>query len=150
MTQGTENVAEFELPPPGAGLMTVTVSVPATEISSAPICAVTWLALTNVVNRLLPFHCSAAPDTKFEPFTVRVKAGPPRVELFGEIAAIVGTGLSSGGGGAELALPQPARNRELQRKSKNNRGFFIPARLAYSRATPCATNSALRVGVVMG
>src|SRR5260370_39242514 len=109
MTQGTENVAEFELPPPGAGLMTVTVSVPATEISSAPICAVTWLALTNVVNRLLPFHCSAAPDAKFEPFTVRLKAGPPRVALFGEMAATVGTGLVRAGAGAQLAPPQPAR-----------------------------------------
>ena len=37
ITQGTVNIAEVELPPPGAGLKTVTAPVPATEISSAPI-----------------------------------------------------------------------------------------------------------------
>jgi hypothetical protein len=57
------------------------------------------------VDRLLPFHCTPTPDTKFDPFTVRVKAVPPRVAVFGEIVAIVGTGL--GGGGELPPVPQP-------------------------------------------
>ena len=48
------NGSAFERLPPG--LATVTCAVPATAMSAAGIAAVTWLALTNVVVRLPPFH----------------------------------------------------------------------------------------------
>ena len=60
--------------------------------------------MTSVVGRALPFHCTAAPDTKFDPFTVRVNAGPPRVAALGDRAVIVGVGL---GTTPELLLPLP-------------------------------------------
>src|SRR5258708_3728089 len=40
--------------------------------------------LTKGVERLLPFHCTIAPLTKFEPLTVMVKSGPPTKILGGE------------------------------------------------------------------
>ena len=77
-------VSELEAPPPGPGLTTVTVSDPATERSSADICAVTCAAFTSDVGRALPFHCTAAPEIKFDPFTVKLNAGPP-AWLYSEI-----------------------------------------------------------------
>src|SRR5712692_6893121 len=47
----------------------------------------------NAVGRSLPFHSTTEPVTKFEPFTVRVKAAPPLSALFGEIVVIAGMGL---------------------------------------------------------
>jgi hypothetical protein len=46
----------------------------------------------NPVGRSLPFHSTTEPVTKFEPFTVRVKAAPPLSALFGEIVVIAGMG----------------------------------------------------------
>jgi hypothetical protein len=78
------NVKAFEVPPPGAGLNTVTRAVPAAAILVAGIVAVSWVALTNVVVRLLPFHCTTEPRTKPEPNTVSVKPTPPAVALAGD------------------------------------------------------------------
>src|ERR1700719_994032 len=47
----------------------------------------------NAVGRSLPFHRTTEPVTKFEPFTVRVKAAPPAAALVGEIVVIAGMGL---------------------------------------------------------
>jgi hypothetical protein len=61
-------VNEFEVPPLGAGLKTVTVAVPAAAISAAEISAMS--ALTEpllVVGRLLPFQRTTEPATKFAP-----------------------------------------------------------------------------------
>src|SRR5712691_10188214 len=46
----------------------------------------------NVVTRLLPFHFTTEAGTKFEPLTVKVKAAPCAVFLFGERLVSVGTG----------------------------------------------------------
>ena len=59
-------------------------------MSLAVTAAVTCEALTNVVLRDEPFHCTVAPDTKPLPFTVRVNAGPPAVALFGNSDDSVG------------------------------------------------------------
>ena len=59
-------------------------------ISVARMAAVTCDALTKVVVRLLPFHLTAAPAAKPDPFTVRVKAGPPGAELAGDSDASIG------------------------------------------------------------
>lgn len=85
-----------EVPPPGAGLTTVTGAVPTAVISAARMAAVNWLALTKVVTRLDPFHWTVAPFTKFEPFTVSVKFAPPAVALDGEREVSVGIGLELG------------------------------------------------------
>src|ERR1700690_1760421 len=85
-------VAGFELPPPGAGLNTVTVAVPTVAKSDAEIWAVTWLLLTNAVERLLPFHCTTEVGTKFDPFTIRVNPSEPAAVMAGDRDAIVGTG----------------------------------------------------------
>ena len=82
------NGSAFERPP--LGLTTVTCAVPATAMSAAVIAAVSWLALTNVVVRLPPFHRTVAPLAKFEPVTVKVNAGPPAGPELGESEVSVG------------------------------------------------------------
>jgi hypothetical protein len=83
----------FEVPPPGVGLNTVTVAVPAVTISEASIAAVSWVAETYVVVRFEPFHWTTEPLMKLLPFTVSVKAGPPAVAEAGLRPVVVGTGL---------------------------------------------------------
>src|SRR6267143_5615650 len=89
----TVNVWAAEVQPPGAGVTTVICGVPAVATSAAAIAAVSWVALTNVVVRPAPFHCTLAPLTKLLPVTVRVKAAPPTVALGGESDVTVGPGL---------------------------------------------------------
>jgi len=49
----------------------------------------------NAVGRSLPFHRTPEPVTKFDPFTVRVKATPPVAALVGEIVVIAGMGFTA-------------------------------------------------------
>ena len=51
-----ENVSEFDVPPPGAGLNTVTLAEPMFCTSVAVICAVNWPELLKTVVRGLPFQ----------------------------------------------------------------------------------------------
>src|SRR2546423_5097649 len=80
----TVNVWAAEVPPPGAGVTTVTDAVVAAARSVAGIAAVSWVALTNVVVRVAPFQLTVLPVTKSVPATVRVKAGPATLALVGE------------------------------------------------------------------
>src|SRR5919108_53171 len=89
----TENVCAAEVPPPGAGVTTVTVAVPAAAMSAAVMAAVSWVALTTVVVREAPFHCTVLPGTKPVPLTVSMKAAPPTVAVAGATLVMVGTGL---------------------------------------------------------
>ena len=82
-----------DVPPPGAGLVTVTVAVPAVAISAAVIAAVNCVALTNVVVLAAPLNFTTDVDTNPVPLTVRVKAAPPAVALVGEREVAVGAGL---------------------------------------------------------
>jgi hypothetical protein len=84
-----------QVPPPGAGLETVTCAVPAAAMSAAVMAACNWVALTKVVVRFEPFHRTTDPLTNPLPFTVKVKAAPPAVALEGEIEVIAGTGLGA-------------------------------------------------------
>jgi hypothetical protein len=82
--------AAFEVPPPGAGLVTVTAIVPVEAMLVAGIAAVNCVELTNVVARVEPPKLTIEPAMKFVPLTVSVKAAPPATALFGEIMVIVG------------------------------------------------------------
>src|SRR5438552_12477708 len=76
-------------------LRTVTDAEPAVAMSSAPMLAVSWVALTNVVERAVPFHSSVLPATKFVPVAVRVNAGPPAAALLGDSELSVGFGAAT-------------------------------------------------------
>ena len=82
----------MEVPPPGVGLKTVTLAVPAVAMSAARIEAVTCVEERYVVVRFVPFHLATEPEMKLVPFTVRVKAAPPAVADDGLRVEIVGTG----------------------------------------------------------
>ena len=84
----------MEVPPPGAGLKTVTLAVPAVAMSAARIEAVSWVEEPYVVVRFVPFHLTTEPEMKLVPFTVRVKPAPPAVADVGLRLVVVGTGLS--------------------------------------------------------
>jgi hypothetical protein len=82
-----------DVPPPGAGFVTVTVAVPAVAISAAVIAAVNCVALTKVVVLAAPLNFTTDVDTKPIPLTVSVKAAPPAVALVGEREVTIGAGL---------------------------------------------------------
>ena len=88
-----ENDRLPDVPPPGAGFVTVTVAVPAVAISAAAIAAVNCVALTKVVVLAAPLNFTTEVETKPVPFRVRVKAAPPAVALVGEREVAVGAGL---------------------------------------------------------
>jgi hypothetical protein len=81
----------FEVPPPGAAL--VTVAVLAAAMAAAGMAAVNCVVLTNVVVSADPPKFTIEAATKFVPLTVSVKAVPPAAVLPGEIVVIVGVGL---------------------------------------------------------
>jgi hypothetical protein len=67
----------------GPGFSTVMLAVPTVATSAAGIAAVSWELLTNVVVRFEPFHLTVEFETKLEPLTVNVKAGPPAIAELG-------------------------------------------------------------------
>ena len=82
-----------DVPPPGAGVTTVTLAVPAAAKSVAVILAASWVLLLNVVLRGCPFHCTEEVAMKFDPFRVNVKAALPGAALEGVIELNTGTSL---------------------------------------------------------
>jgi hypothetical protein len=89
----------FEVPPPGAGLVTVTAAVAAEAMAAAGMVAVNCVELTNVVLHAVAPKLTIEAATKFVPLTVSVKATPSAMALFCEIVVIVGVGLDPLGGG---------------------------------------------------
>lgn len=80
--------ATFEVPPPGAGLVTVMLAIPAEAMSVVVIVAVSWVELTKVVIRAEPLQ-----------FTVRVNAAPPGAAAAGTKGRLrKGTGLAENAG----------------------------------------------------
>ncbi len=106
-------VRAFEVPPPGAGFETVTCAEPVLAISVEGIAAVTFVPLTKVVVRLLPFQCACKPEIKPAPVSVNVKSGPPAAVLEGDRETRVGTGLEDGGGGVPPPPPQLANAKTI-------------------------------------
>jgi hypothetical protein len=80
-----------DVPPPLPPVKTVTLAVPAVAMSVAVIVAFNWVALTYVVVRLDPFHCTTEPVEKFDPVTVRAPPAPPAVVLVGDSELMAGT-----------------------------------------------------------
>src|SRR5450755_4323859 len=88
----TVKMAEFDVPPPGAGLVTVTPGVPAVLMSLARMEAVNCVALTKVVARALPLKLTTDEFMKFVPITVSVKPPLPVNANAGCNVVTVGTG----------------------------------------------------------
>jgi hypothetical protein len=99
-------VTGADVPPPGAGLVTVMLADPALAISLAGTWAVSWLALAKVVVSAVPFHFTTEFATKLAPLTVNVKVAPPTVAPVGATDATVGAGLLMGNvAGADVPPP---------------------------------------------
>jgi hypothetical protein len=115
-----------EAPPPGLGLLTVTLARPMEAIRPAGTVAVISPALTQEVESGNPFHCTVAAFSKFEPNTNRVMPGVPGATLLGAIE--VSVGMSRG-----VRLPPPPALSPPapppQPASRQN------------RRTPCSTNA---------
>jgi hypothetical protein len=97
----TEKLAAIEVPPPGAGFVTVTESVAAVAASEAGRDAVSAVELTNVVGTDLALKLTTELALKFEPLTERVNAGLPAATLVGEMLFKRGSGLFTGKGPPE-------------------------------------------------
>jgi hypothetical protein len=89
----TLNAVFALVPPPGAGLVTEILNVPAVAICATVTETVSWVGLTKVVTPAVPLKFTIEEETKFDPFTVSVKAAPPAKVLAGESEEIVGSGL---------------------------------------------------------
>jgi hypothetical protein len=88
-------VCAAEVPPPGVGLKTVTKALPPVVMSAAGTVACSCVAVWETITRLLPFHRTWEDETKLEPVTVSVKAGPNAMVLVGESGGVMtGAGLS--------------------------------------------------------
>jgi hypothetical protein len=87
------NVSPEDVPPPGVGLKTVTVAVPADAMFAAGTIAVTLVAETYVVVRLVPFHLTTEDEMKLLPFTVKVNEALPAAAEVGLKEVAAGTGL---------------------------------------------------------
>lgn len=97
----------LEVPPPGAGFVTVTADVPVESMLEAGMAAVNCVELTNVVAGAAPPKLTIEDATKFVPLIVSVKVAPPATALFGEIVVTVGVGLGVGVGLTFEAVPPP-------------------------------------------
>src|SRR5262249_28492309 len=113
-------------PPPGAGVKTVTLGVPAAAMSAAGMLAVSCVDETNVVGRSAPFSRTTELAVKLEPAAVRVKAAPPAATAAGVMLLSAGTGLLTArvagdgvpppGGGVETVTPSaPGKAMSLAR-----------------------------------
>jgi hypothetical protein len=81
-----------DVPPPGAGVNTVTGTDPTPARSAAVIAARSWVALTKVVVRAVPFQRTTEEMAKPLPFTVSVKPELPAAAVAGERLLANGTG----------------------------------------------------------
>jgi hypothetical protein len=81
------------VPPPGVGVNTVTVAVPAVAMFVAGTVALSWEPETYVVVRLVPFHLTTDDEMKLFPVTANVKEEPPLAADEGLIDKATGRGL---------------------------------------------------------
>jgi hypothetical protein len=88
----TVNVSADDVPPPGAGLNTVTCAVPGDAMSDAAMVAVSLVAETYVVVRSAPFQRTIEPATNPLPSTVSMNPELPAATVEGVRAVSVGAG----------------------------------------------------------
>src|SRR5437868_1194953 len=91
----TVSVTALDVPPPGAGVATVSARVPPDATSLAVSVARTCVALAYVVGRATPFQAITELRVKPLPFTVDVKAGLPATTLAGLRLLSIGAGGTS-------------------------------------------------------
>jgi hypothetical protein len=92
-TIGNATAADVPPPPPVVGLNTVICAEPMLRMSVAGTTAVSCcVVLTNVVGRLVPFHCMSEHGKKLFPVTFMEMAAVPAVAFTGSSEAIAGTG----------------------------------------------------------
>lgn len=84
-----------EVPPPGAGFTAVKDRVPVADTSADVSATLTWVALTNVVGRALPFTSITVDATKPVPVIVITGEEAPTASVVGLIAEIVGAGFGA-------------------------------------------------------
>jgi len=132
-------VAVLDVPPPGAGLKTVTFAVPAVAMSLAGMAASSRVLETKVVVRSLPFQRTTAPLTKFVPVMVSVNPPLPATVVDGLIVVIVGDGFVMVKV-AVLDVPPPGVGLKTVT-------FAVPA-VATSLAEMAASNRVLETKVV--
>ena len=105
----TVNVDAVEVPPLGAGFMTVTGKEPAAATLEAEIAAVSDVALTNVVGWDAPLKLITEPEMKFEPLTDSVNVPLPARTLVGEIVLMPG-GRDAGGAPVAFTAARASSN----------------------------------------
>src|SRR5262249_24095722 len=109
-TGATVSGRAADVPPPGAGVNTVMLGVPAAAISLAAMAAVSCVDETNVVVRLAPLTWTIEPLVKLEPVAVRVKAAPPAEAVVGLMLDKTGAGVGAvmvKARGLEVPPPDP-------------------------------------------
>src|SRR5437667_9740551 len=89
------NAPEFDVPPPGAGVNTVTEAVPCVAMSEAEIAAWSCVALPNVVVRSAPFQRTTDGPMKLLPVAVSVNGAPPATAVPGDRDVSVGLGFGA-------------------------------------------------------
>jgi hypothetical protein len=90
--------------PPGTGVKTVTGTDPALARSVAVIAARSWVALTKVVVRAVPFQRTTEELAKPLPFTVSVKPELLAEAVAGERVLATGTGVTGTRAGTDRPL----------------------------------------------
>lgn len=100
------NRTPVELPPPGAGLLTVRVALPAVCRFPVLICAVSDVALLYAVGSAAPFQRAVDEEMKLVPVRVIVSADDPAVAEAGLTEASVGTGFDCSAGFDEPLPPE--------------------------------------------
>jgi hypothetical protein len=88
----TVNVRTADVPPPGAGVNTVTETARAVARSAVLRAMRSCVALTTVVVRVTPFQRTTEVATKLLPFTVSVDAALPAITLAGDRLLSTGVG----------------------------------------------------------
>ena len=105
-TARTCTVCGAVVPPPGAGLNTVSCAAPGVATSAAAMLTASRDALRRVVGRSAPFQRTTALVANPLPYTIRVKPEPPAAAPYEERSVAAGTGFITVSGDA-FEVPPP-------------------------------------------
>jgi hypothetical protein len=85
---------EEDVPPPGAGVLTVTPLEPGAAMSAAGTVAVRTPLLMKTLAKAAPFHWTLEAGSKLKPYTVKAKLAPSAAAEAGLRAEMEGAGLA--------------------------------------------------------